>query len=100
MAITHRNVTRFLGSLDLVLAGRVWTQWHSLVFDVSVWDIFGALLHGGRFVVVPDEVARSPQDLHAVLMSANVSGAQSDSVGAAGGVVVGGVGVGGVGGGR
>jgi amino acid adenylation domain-containing protein len=75
VAITHHNVTQLLGSLDPGLAGpgRVWTQWHSLVFDVSVWDIFGALLHGGRLVVVPEEVARSPQDLSALLVTEQVS---------------------------
>jgi non-ribosomal peptide synthetase component F len=44
-----------------------------LVFDVSVWDIFGALLHGGRLVVVPDEVTRSPRDLHDLLVAEQVS---------------------------
>ncbi|MDT5082144.1 MAG: hypothetical protein QOJ80_6781, partial [Mycobacterium sp.] len=74
VAITHGNVTQLLASVDPVLAGpeRVWTQWHSLVFDVSVWDIFGALLHGGRLVVVPEEVARSPEDLHALLVAERV----------------------------
>ncbi|CQD14703.1 syringomycin synthetase [Mycobacterium europaeum] len=53
-------------------AGGVWSQSHSLVFDVSVWEIFGALLHGGRVLVVPDATARSPQDLHALLTAENV----------------------------
>ncbi len=75
VAITHQNVTQFLGAVDpaLVGPGTVWSQWHSLVFDVSVWDIFGALLHGGRLVVVPEEVARSPQDLHDLLVAQKVS---------------------------
>ncbi|MGV0804437.1 amino acid adenylation domain-containing protein [Mycolicibacterium setense] len=75
VAITHQNVTQFLGAVDpaLVGPGTVWSQWHSLVFDVSVWDIFGALLHGGRLVVVPEEVARSPQDLHDLLVAEKVS---------------------------
>ena len=49
VAIPHHNVTRLLESLDaeLELAGQVWTQCHSLAFDFSVWEIFGALLHGG-----------------------------------------------------
>ena len=46
----------------------MWSQWHSLAFDVSVWEIFGALLGGGRLVVVPEEVARSPEELHALLV--------------------------------
>ncbi|MGD2314830.1 amino acid adenylation domain-containing protein, partial [Mycolicibacterium nivoides] len=75
VAITHQNVTQFLGAVDpaLVGPGTVWSQWHSLVFDVSVWDIFGALLYGGKLVVVPEEVARSPQDLHALLVRERVS---------------------------
>src|SRR6202007_2549465 len=69
------NVTQLLASLDRGLAapGRVWTQCHSLVFDVSVWEIFGALLRGGRLVVVPESVARSPEDFHDVLVTEQVS---------------------------
>ncbi|WP_341286231.1 non-ribosomal peptide synthase/polyketide synthase [Mycobacterium decipiens] len=74
VAITHRNVTQLLEPLDAGLpeAG-VWSQSHSLAFDVSVWEIFGALLRGGRLVVVPDSVVRSPQDVHALLVSEQVS---------------------------
>ena len=57
VAIPHHNVTRLLEALDADLEpspGQVWTQCHSLAFDFSVWEIFGALLHGGRLVVVPD----------------------------------------------
>ena len=51
----------------------MWTQWHSYAFDFSVWEIFGALLHGGRLVVVPESVAGSPEDFHALLVSEQVS---------------------------
>ena len=34
-------------------AGDVWTLFHSYAFDFSVWEMWGALLHGGRLVVVP-----------------------------------------------
>src|SRR6202008_3275306 len=74
-AITHHNVTQLLESLDagLELPGQVWSQCHSLGFDFSVWEIFGALLHAGRLVVVPDAVARSPEDFHALLVAEQVS---------------------------
>ena len=75
VAITHHNVTQLLESLDagLPAPGQVWPQCHSLAFDVSVWEIFGALLRGGRLVVVPESVARSPEDFHALLVAEQVS---------------------------
>ncbi|WP_156748164.1 non-ribosomal peptide synthetase, partial [Mycobacterium sp. 1465703.0] len=74
VAVTHRNVTELMSSLDAGLpAPGVWSHNHSLAFDVSVWEIFGALLRGGRLVVVPESVARSPQDLHDVLVAREVS---------------------------
>jgi non-ribosomal peptide synthetase component F len=74
VAVPHGNVTGLLTSLDVGLppAG-VWSQWHSYAFDVSVWEIFGALLSGGRLVVVPDAVAGSPHDLHALLVAERVN---------------------------
>jgi amino acid adenylation domain-containing protein len=74
VAITHHNVTRLMASLHapLPLAG-AWTQWHSYGFDVSVQEIWGALLHGARLVVVPESVVRSPTDFHALLASEQVS---------------------------
>ena len=75
VAIPHRNVTRLLETLDadMGLAGQVWTQCHSLAFDYSVWEIWGPLLYGGRVVVVPDSVVRSPEELHALLAAEQVT---------------------------
>ena len=74
VAVAHRNVTQLMESLHapLPVAG-VWSQWHSLAFDASVWEIFGALLGGGRLVVVPEGLVRSPEDLHALLVAEQVS---------------------------
>ena len=73
VAVTHHSVTQLLESLDASLqAAGVWSQWHSYAFDVSVWEIWGALLHGGRLVVVPESVAGSPDDLHALLVAEQV----------------------------
>ncbi|WP_156675154.1 non-ribosomal peptide synthetase, partial [Mycobacterium sp. E2989] len=74
VAVSHRSVTQLIASADANLPdGGVWSQWHSYGFDVSVWEIFGALLRGGRLVVVPDAVVRSPEDLHALLIAERVS---------------------------
>ena len=73
VAVTHRNVIELLEALDVELElGQVWSQCHSLAFDFSVWEIFGALLGGGRVVVAPDAVVRSPEDLHALLAAEHV----------------------------
>jgi amino acid adenylation domain-containing protein/thioester reductase-like protein len=75
VAATHHNVTQLLASLDAGLtgSGRVWAQCHSHAFDVSVWEIWGALLHGGRLVVIPDSVTRSATDFHDVLAAEHVN---------------------------
>ncbi|MFV9632043.1 non-ribosomal peptide synthetase, partial [Mycobacterium neumannii] len=75
VVVTHRNVVQLLGPLHDSLPagpGRVWSQWHSLVFDVSVWEIWGALLHGGRLLVVPEETAASPEEFHRLLVAEKV----------------------------
>ncbi len=51
----------------------VWAQFHSLSFDFSVWEIWGALLHGGRLVVVPDSTTRSPSELVSLLRTEGVT---------------------------
>ena len=38
----------------------VWTLFHSYCFDFSVWEMYGALLYGGRLVMISTEVARDP----------------------------------------
>ena len=61
--VTHHDVLRlFETSRDLIPCGPddVWTMFHSYAFDFSVWEMYGALLHGGRLAVVPHETTRDP----------------------------------------
>ncbi|HNM86921.1 MAG TPA: amino acid adenylation domain-containing protein, partial [Mycobacterium sp.] len=74
VAISHGNVTQLLASLPTELPhSGVWPLCHSLAFDVSVWEIFGALLRGGRLVIVPEEVAAAPEDFNALLAAEQVT---------------------------
>ncbi|MEU9701162.1 amino acid adenylation domain-containing protein [Streptomyces sp. NPDC047981] len=68
--IEHRNVTALLDGTRRHFGfgpDDVWSMFASAAFDVSVWEMWGALLHGGRLVVVPEETRRAPQELHALL---------------------------------
>ncbi len=74
--IEHRQVLAlFNGAADLYGFGPddVWTQFHSVGFDFSVWEIWGALLFGGRLVVVPKKLARSPGDFRRLLTAEGVT---------------------------
>uniref|UniRef100_UPI000F064F54 amino acid adenylation domain-containing protein n=1 Tax=Pseudomonas viridiflava TaxID=33069 RepID=UPI000F064F54 len=74
--LAHNNLMRLFAATDDWFAFNekdVWTLFHSFAFDFSVWEIFGALLHGGRLVIVPRETSRSPEDFHALLVEQQVT---------------------------
>ncbi|WP_156769491.1 non-ribosomal peptide synthetase, partial [Nocardia sp. 852002-20019_SCH5090214] len=76
VATTHRNVTQLLTTLDTgptPASEQVWAQCHSLAFDISVWEIWAPLLHGGRLVVIPDTTTLSPNDFHDALAAEHVT---------------------------
>lgn len=61
--VSHANVVRLLNSTTKKFefgADDVWTLFHSIAFDFSVWEIWGALLHGGKLVIVPYISSRDP----------------------------------------
>ncbi len=62
--IAHRNLLALLDGAAGACGygpGDVWTCLASSAFDVSVFEIWGALTTGGRVVVLDREVARDPQ---------------------------------------
>jgi amino acid adenylation domain-containing protein/non-ribosomal peptide synthase protein (TIGR01720 family) len=74
--LCHRNVTRLLSQTDAWFSfgpKDVWTMFHSYAFDFSVWEIFGALCTGGKLVVVPYWVSRSPEDFLQLLRTQRVT---------------------------
>ncbi|PBP85245.1 non-ribosomal peptide synthetase, partial [Pseudomonas syringae] len=74
--VEHRNVARLFSATQSWFGFNeqdVWALFHSFAFDFSVWEIWGALLHGGRLLIVPQLVSRSPQDCYALLCSAEVT---------------------------
>jgi amino acid adenylation domain-containing protein len=73
---THSNVVRLFEATRswFNFSGRdVWTLFHSYAFDFSVWEIWGAFFHGGRLVVVPFWITRSPNDFYKLLCSERVT---------------------------
>ncbi|MCW3465930.1 non-ribosomal peptide synthetase [Chitinophaga nivalis] len=59
--IEHRHVNRLLfNDADIYDFKETdsWSLFHSYCFDFSVWEMYGALLKGGRLVVVPKVVAQ------------------------------------------
>ncbi len=74
--ISHYNVTRLFEATRELFNfnnGDVWTLFHSYAFDFSVWELWGALLHGGRLVVVPYLVSRSPEEFYDLLCREQVT---------------------------
>ncbi|MGV7163929.1 amino acid adenylation domain-containing protein, partial [Pseudomonas aeruginosa] len=74
--LTHRNALRLFSATEVWFGfdeRDVWTLFHSYAFDFSVWEIFGALLYGGRLVIVPQWVSRSPEDFYRLLCREGVT---------------------------
>ncbi|MBT2375232.1 non-ribosomal peptide synthetase [Pseudomonas fluorescens] len=74
--IEHRNVARLFSATEHWFHFNhrdVWALFHSFAFDFSVWEIWGALMHGGQLLVVPQLVSRSPDECYALLCEAGVS---------------------------
>jgi amino acid adenylation domain-containing protein len=68
--VEHGNVVRLFDSTEKQFqfnSQDSWTLFHSYAFDFSVWEMWGALLYGGKLVVVPYDLARSTFDFYELL---------------------------------
>src|SRR5436309_13301456 len=74
--VEHRQVVRLLEQTQPEFGFNhhdVWVLFHSISFDFSVWEIWGALLYGGSLLIVPSEMTRSPDEFHALLREKKVT---------------------------
>jgi amino acid adenylation domain-containing protein len=73
--VEHRQVVRLFRATEawFDFGADVWTLFHSSAFDFSVWEMWGALLYGGRLVVVPYDVSRDPEAFHALVSREGVT---------------------------
>jgi amino acid adenylation domain-containing protein len=76
VSVSHDNVWRLFektqpwfnfGEKD------VWTLFHSYAFDFSVWELWGALLYGGKVVIVSYPMSRTPQGFYNLLATEQVT---------------------------
>lgn len=74
--VTQENVSRLFAVTESQFGfgpNDVWTMFHSAAFDFSVWEIWGALAYGGRLVIVPYWISRSPSDFWKVIETEQVT---------------------------
>ncbi|MBC9912781.1 non-ribosomal peptide synthetase [Chitinophaga varians] len=74
--LTHNNVVRLMITekpLYDFSADDVWTMFHSYGFDFSVWEMYGALLFGGKLVMVPSDVAKDPAAFRSLMIKEAVT---------------------------
>nr|ASV47149.1 non-ribosomal peptide synthetase [uncultured bacterium] len=75
VAVPHRAVVRLVFETNYVTLGSntVMAQVATTAFDAATFEVWGALLHGGRLVVVPKAVAVSPAALGTYLQRTGVN---------------------------
>ncbi|WP_414590084.1 amino acid adenylation domain-containing protein, partial [Scytonema sp. PCC 10023] len=74
--VNHSNVVRLFKAVQSWFNFNeidVWTLFHSSAFDVSVWELWGAFLHGGRLVLVSYWISRSSLEFYNLLCREQVT---------------------------
>ncbi|WIY74457.1 non-ribosomal peptide synthetase [Streptomyces anulatus] len=76
VVVPHRAVTALLANTrpDMDFGpDDVWVQFHSFSFDFAVWELWGALAHGGELLVPEYALTRSPVDFHRLVRQRGVT---------------------------
>jgi amino acid adenylation domain-containing protein/non-ribosomal peptide synthase protein (TIGR01720 family) len=51
----------------------VWVLFHSFCFDFSVWEMYGALLFGGKLIVVSKEIAKDTEQFYNIIENLKIT---------------------------
>ncbi|TMO75132.1 non-ribosomal peptide synthetase [Pseudoalteromonas aurantia] len=74
--VSHHNVLRLFDSCQSEFSFSeqdVWAVSHSLAFDFSVWEIWGALLFGGKLILISEKQLRSPFEFYEIVANKKVT---------------------------
>ena len=64
--VEHRNVVRLFFNSEMLYdfnESDIWMMFHAYGFDFSVWEMYGALLFGGKLVIPNDDVTKDSAKL-------------------------------------
>ncbi|KAG0004747.1 hypothetical protein BGZ80_005566, partial [Entomortierella chlamydospora] len=74
--VEHAQVTRLFDSTAAwykFSETDIWIMTHTFSFDVSVWEIWGALRHGSKLVIPSYRTTQSPDDLYRMICDHGVT---------------------------
>jgi len=69
--VSHRNILQYFEALYNEYEfseNDTWTLFHSPGFDYSIMEIFGALLFGGKLLIIPQEICLVPNDFYSYII--------------------------------
>ncbi|KAA8785040.1 amino acid adenylation domain-containing protein [Paenibacillus sp. 4624] len=75
--VTHKNVVSLLSNINSLFqlnnSREVWTMFHSICFDFSVWEMFGCLITGGKLVIVPNSITKDYEQFATLIAEQKVT---------------------------
>lgn len=74
--LSHKNVVRLIKNDNFQFnfnENDIWTMFHSVAFDFSVWELYGALLYGSKLILVPESTAKDPNEFLQLLRNEKVT---------------------------